>query len=170
MAGSFIADSTHTFKGLAANAQYILLYGIVIGDNATVKNRGSTGDVGYMDEDGYIFITGRKKSVIVLENGKNVFPEEVEEYLANIPCIAESVVVGRKKDDSDTIVLTAIVYPAYSEFPAGTDSATISSTIKDEIAKMNRTIVSYKQIRAIEIRSTEFEKTTSKKIKRHLVS
>ena len=129
-----------------------------------------TGDVGYMDEDGYIFITGRKKSVIVLENGKNVFPEEVEEYLANIPCIAESVVVGRKKDDSDTIVLTAIVYPAYSEFPAGTDSATISSTIKDEIAKMNRTIVSYKQIRAIEIRSTEFEKTTSKKIKRHLVS
>lgn len=129
-----------------------------------------TGDVGYMDDDGYIFITGRKKSVIVLENGKNVFPEEIEEYLANIPTIAEAVVVGRKKDDSDTIVLTAIIFPAYSEFPAGTDSATITAAIKEEIAKMNRTIVGYKQIRAIEIRSTEFEKTTSKKIKRHLVS
>ena len=128
-----------------------------------------TGDVGYMDEDGYIFITGRKKSVIVLENGKNVFPEEIEEYLANIPKIAEAVVVGRKKEDSDTIVLTAIIYPSYSEFPEGTNNETISAEIKDEIAKMNRTIVGYKQIRAIELRSTEFEKTTSRKIKRHLV-
>lgn len=56
-----------------------------------------TGDIGYMDGDGYIYITGRKKSVIVLNNGKNVFPEEIEEYLGNIDSIAESVVVGRKK-------------------------------------------------------------------------
>ncbi|MBQ1956452.1 MAG: AMP-binding protein, partial [Clostridia bacterium] len=72
-----------------------------------------TGDIGYLDNDGYIFITGRKKSVIVLENGKNVFPEEIEEYLADVESIAESVVVGRKSESGLEIILTAIVYPNF---------------------------------------------------------
>jgi (E)-4-hydroxy-3-methyl-but-2-enyl pyrophosphate reductase len=84
-----------------------------------------------MDEDGYIFITGRKKSVIVLENGKNVFPEEIEEYLATVPCIAESVVVGRKKQDSDAVILTAIVFPNFSEFPEGTSVEEIQAYEKE---------------------------------------
>ncbi len=128
-----------------------------------------TGDAGYMDEDGYIFITGRKKSVIVLENGKNVFPEEIEEYLATIPCIAESVVVGRKKPDSDTVVLTAVIYPNFSEFPEGTSVEEITKEVKDRVNVLNHTLVGYKQIRAVEIRTVEFEKTTSRKIRRHLV-
>ena len=128
-----------------------------------------TGDAGYMDEDGYIFITGRKKSVIVLENGKNVFPEEVEEYLATIPCIAESVVVGRKKPNSDTVVLTAVVFPNFSEFPEGTSIEEITKEVKDRINTLNHSLVGYKQIRADEIRTVEFEKTTTKKIKRQLV-
>ncbi len=128
-----------------------------------------TGDAGYMDEDGYIFITGRIKSVIVLENGKNVFPEEIEEYLASLNSIAESVVVGRKKEGSDSVILTAIVYPNFSEFPEGADISEITEKIKNDINALNKTLVGYKQIRAVEIRKTEFDKTTSRKIRRHLV-
>ena len=128
-----------------------------------------TGDAGYIDEDGYIFITGRIKSVIVLENGKNVFPEEIEEYLSTISAIAESVVVGRKKEDSDSVILTAVVYPNFSEFPENAEASEIMNKIKDEINALNKTLVGYKQIRAVEIRKTEFEKTTSRKIRRHLV-
>ena len=128
-----------------------------------------TGDVGYMDNDGYIFITGRKKFVIVLENGKNVFPEEIEEYIANQCSVAESVVVGRKEPGSDTVVLTAIVFPRLDAFKDPSDHETIEETIRKEFAKMNRKLVSYKQVRNIEFRYTEFEKTTSRKIKRHLV-
>ena len=128
-----------------------------------------TGDIGYMDQDGYIFITGRKKFVIVLENGKNVFPEEIEEYIANQCSVAESVVVGRKEPESDNIVLTAIVYPRMDAFKDPSDHAAIEETVRKEIARMNRKLVSYKQVRNVEFRYTEFEKTTSRKIKRHLV-
>lgn len=128
-----------------------------------------TGDIGYMDEDGYIYITGRMKSVIVLENGKNVFPEEIEEYLANIPEIAESVVVGRKADKFDSVILTAVVYPNKEMFPEDTDLETIYKTIYKKIQEQNTRVASFKKIAALELRDTEFEKTTSKKIKRHLV-
>ena len=73
-----------------------------------------TGDVGYKDKDGYIHITGRMKSVIVLDNGKNVFPEEIEEYLEKIELIAESVVVGRVEDD--TTKLVAVIFPNYEKY------------------------------------------------------
>ena len=126
-----------------------------------------TGDLGYMDDEGYIYITGRKKSVIVLENGKNVFPEEIEEYLASIDKINECVVVGRK-NGRDT-VLTAVVFPNAERFPAGTTNAEMLDSIKADINKLNRRLVGYKQIRNVELRTTEFEKTTTKKVKRHLV-
>lgn len=126
-----------------------------------------TGDIGYMDKDGYIYITGRKKSVIVLENGKNVFPEEIEEYLSNIETIAETVVVGRK--DGENVVLTAIVYPAFDKFEKGTDINDIADSIKASVNQMNKKLPSFKQVRNIELRQTEFEKTTSRKIKRFLV-
>ena len=128
-----------------------------------------TGDIGYMDEDGYIFITGRKKFVIVLENGKNVFPEEIEEYILNQCSVAEAVVVGRKDADSDGIVLTALVYPRLDAFADASDHETIEKTIRAEFARMNKKLVTYKQVRNIEFRYEEFEKTTSKKIKRHLI-
>jgi long-chain acyl-CoA synthetase len=128
-----------------------------------------TGDIGYMDSDKYIYITGRIKFVIVLENGKNVFPEEIEEYLDVIETISECCVVGRKNPDSDEIILTAVVYPDYTKFPQNADEQLVKDTIRKEINATNKKLPTFKQIKAVEIRRTEFEKTTTKKIKRQLV-
>ena len=126
-----------------------------------------TGDFGYLDEDNYCHITGRLKSVIVLENGKNVFPEEIEEYLGGIEMIAECVVVGRQVDTE--VNLVAVVYPDASKFPAGTSAEDMEKAIHDAVNALNKTLPTYKHITGIELRDTEFEKTTSRKIKRHLV-
>ena len=128
-----------------------------------------TGDIGYMDEDGYIFITGRLKSVIVLENGKNVFPEEIEEYLEKFDEIEEVVVVGRKAEDGETVKLTAIVYPKTALYGETIDTERAYKEIHAKILNLNRTLPSFKQIKTLEIREIPFEKTTSRKIKRHLV-
>ncbi len=126
-----------------------------------------TGDVGYLDADNYCFITGRLKSVIVLENGKNVFPEEIEEYLGDIETIAECVVVGRQAGSE--VNLVAIVYPDATKFAEGTTSDAMLASIRTSINALNKTLPTYKHIQNVELRETEFEKTTSRKIKRHLV-
>lgn len=125
-----------------------------------------TGDIGYMDEDGYIYITGRKKNVIILSNGKNIFPEEIEEYLGRVEIIAESVIVGRPLPDGDEAVITALVFPDY-ELLKGLSDEEVYNKISEEIDTINRELPQYKQVRQIIIRKTEFEKTTSRKIKRH---
>ena len=125
-----------------------------------------TGDVGYKDKDGYIHITGRMKSVIVLDNGKNVFPEEIEEYLEGIDLIAESVVVGRQEEDG--IKLVAVIFPNYEKYSEMSEEE-LASAIQKEITALNKKLPSFKQIHKLDFRKTEFEKTTSKKIKRHLV-
>lgn len=127
-----------------------------------------TGDIGTMDEDGYITITGRLKSVIVLENGKNVFPEEIEEHLGTVEEISECVVVGRKDARTGNIILTALIHPDYSMFK-GKEPAEIRTFFKEKIEEINRSLVSYKRVQKIEIVEEPFEKTTSRKIKRHLV-
>ena len=126
-----------------------------------------TGDIGYMDDDGYFYVTGRLKSVIVLENGKNIFPEEIEEYLGNIDIIAESVVVGRQS--GTTVNLVAVIYPDMTKFPDDATPNEIYAAVEKAIHQMNKKLPTHKQIKAIEVRDREFEKTTSKKIKRHLV-
>lgn len=127
-----------------------------------------TGDVGYLDKDGYLYITGRMKSVIVLDNGKNVFPEEIEEYLERIDTIAESVIVGRTEEDTGETKLAAIIFPAYEKYPDLSENA-MRSEIQKSIAALNKKLPSFKQIHKLEFRKTEFEKTSSRKIKRHLV-
>lgn len=127
-----------------------------------------TGDYGYVDENNYIYITGRKKNIIVLQDGKNVFPEEIEEYIGMIPHVAESIVVGRPKDND--LAITALIYPNFEY----TDSIGLKSkeevyeAIREEINAMNRKIVGYKRVVAVEFVDVEFEKTPSKKIKRFL--
>ncbi len=127
-----------------------------------------TGDMGYMDKDKYVYITGRLKTVIVLDNGKNIFPEEIEEYLGNIEEIAEAVVVGRTNEEG-SMVLVAIVYPDSTKFAEGTSKEEIQSALEKLIDALNKTLPTYKHIHSVELRDTEFEKTTSRKIKRHLV-
>ena len=130
-----------------------------------------TGDMGRKDKDGFIFISGRKKNVIVLSNGKNVFPEEIEEYLYKIDLVSECVVIGRKGED-DNVVVTALIYPDFTkadEMGLGNDLNEIGAVIKEKIAELNRTLPSFKQIRGMEMRRTEFEKNTSKKIVRYKI-
>lgn len=128
-----------------------------------------TGDIGYKDKDDYYYITGRSKFVIVLENGKNVFPEEIEDYLDGIEEIAEAVVLGRKEEDSDEVKLVAVVYPNAEKFSENDTNETKQAIIEEKIKDLNRTLPSFKQIKKVELRDVEFEKTTSRKIKRHLV-
>ncbi len=127
-----------------------------------------TGDIGFIDEKGAIHITGRKKNVIILSNGKNVFPEEVEEHMADCDTISEIVVIGRENDNNE-VVITAIVYPNYEVVGENTPQDEILELVKAQIFEVNRKLPSFKQVREVEIRSTEFEKNTSRKIKRFLI-
>ncbi len=127
-----------------------------------------TGDIGYMDDEGYIFITGRKKNVIILSNGKNVFPEELEEYLSAVPCILESVVLTRANDAGEKTI-TAVVVPN-EELLSGKTKEEVYAEIKSAVNEINRKLPSFKQIRRIEVRYEKFERTTSKKIQRFKVN
>ena len=127
-----------------------------------------TGDYGYVDKNNYLYITGRKKNIIVLQDGKNVFPEEIEEYLGAIPHVNECVVVGRQKDND--LCITALIYPDF-EYTGSIGLKTneeVYNAIRDQINAMNRKLVGYKRVMAVEFINNEFEKTPSKKIKRFL--
>ncbi len=124
-----------------------------------------TGDIGKIDKDGFIYITGRKKNLIVLKNGKNIYPEEIEEQLMDIPYIAEVVVSAAKISDSDDKALGVEIYPNY-ELAANQGITDVEAEIKKHISEFNKKQPPYKVIKQIVIRKTEFEKTTSKKIKR----
>ncbi len=124
-----------------------------------------TGDIGYMDKDNYVYITGRKKNVIIASNGKNVFPEELEEYLGVSSLIAECAVIGRKDENGD-VLITALIYPDYEKFE-GKTAEEIKAAIDAEVEEVNKKLPTFKHIGLCEIRETEFEKNTSRKILRY---
>lgn len=130
----------------------------------------NSGDIGYLDKDGFLFITGRSKNVIVTQNGKNIYPEEIELMLSKIPVIKESMVYGKEEEGNKELTITARVIPNYDEIAElhGKDlnDEQIRKIIWEEIKKVNRSLTSYKAIKNLEIKKDEFEKTTTMKIKR----
>ena len=130
-----------------------------------------TGDMGYQDKDGFIHMTGRKKNVLITKNGKNVYPEEIEEVLNNSNYIAESMVYSKEKGDDIKIVADIIVNQEFIDAKFKDEPKTkeeIKELIWQEVKRINQTLVSYKHITEINIREKEFEKTTTLKIKRYL--
>ena len=131
-----------------------------------------TGDLGKIDKDGYLYITGRCKSVIVTKNGKNIYPEEVEYYLNDNPLISESLVLGIQKEGDDETYINAQIYPhieAITEYLTGSvpTKEEIWKVISDVVSSVNKKLPNYKHIKSFGIRDKEFEKTTTQKVKRY---
>ena len=125
-----------------------------------------TGDLARIDEDGYIFICGRKKSVIVLKNGKNIFPEEMETLINKEDGVEESFIFGKpiSKDPNDIKIFVKIVYNKES-FEGKTENE-INEYFNEKIKSINKTMPHYKAIRGIIISDKPLIKTTTNKIKR----
>ena len=138
-----------------------------------LDNKGwlNTGDLGYVDKKGFLFLCGRKKSVIVLKNGKNVFPEELETVINRIDGIKESFVYGKpeENDEIDLKICAKIVYDKENmkEIYGIENEKEISDIIWSKIKEINKTMPSYKYIKEITITEEELIKTTTQKIKRH---
>lgn len=136
-----------------------------------------SGDIGYMDENNNIFITGRSKNVIVTQNGKNIYPEEIEKMLGEIPEIKDVMVYGKnpegdqtKKKDSKELIVTAKVVPNYEkikELHGDINEEEIYNIIWEQIKENNKKLTSYKAVKQLEIKKEDFEKTSTMKIKRY---
>ena len=128
----------------------------------------NTGDLAKIDKDGFIFITGRKKFVIVLKNGKNVYPEELEILINKIAGVSESFVYGKEEEDGNYKVSAKIVYDKdiMKDIYGLEDKEEIKGKLWQEIKRINRTMPTYKYIKEITVTDEELIKTTTKKIKR----
>ena len=122
-----------------------------------------TGDMGYMDKDGYVYITGRKKNVIVLNNGKNVFPEELEQLVDALPGVNESLVYLKTEGEKEQLC-AKVVYDK-DEFESDEQAY---QAIEPLMKNVNEKLVDYKQIRSFHVTATALEKTTTAKVKRNV--
>jgi len=135
-----------------------------------------TGDLGFIDADGFLHISGRKKNVIISKSGKNVFPEEIEDVLNRSPFIMESMVYGAENEKEGEIIGAQIVVDAeaFIEFSetkgVQITPELIHDVIAGEIKRVNRELPAYKQIKKFDVRDQEFPKTTTQKIKRYSVN
>lgn len=136
--------------------------------NAVIKNSWfHTGDLGFIDKDGYIFITGRQKNVIVLKNGKNIYPEEIELLINNLPYVSESMVFGMPKDD-DLVVSVKIVYNKdyiNQKYPNISEQE-LRDIIWKDVKNINSNLTNYKHIKNLIITDEPMIKTTTQKVKR----
>ena len=130
-----------------------------------------SGDVGYLDSDGFLYITGRTKNVIVTQNGKNIYPEELELLLGKVPEIKECMVYGKEQEGEKELLISVKVIPDYEKIEElhGKDLSKeqIRDIIWEQIKEINKKSPSYKAIKNLEIKEDEFIKTTTMKIKRY---
>ena len=161
--GEIVARGPNIMKGYYNNRE-------ATNETLTADGWLLTGDIGYFDDEGYLYITGRKKFVIVTRGGKNVFPEEIEEKLTKSIYIEEALVFSPNDID-----IQAVIYPNMNEVNEKFESIGEQITpdkiwefIKLEVRKTNSDLQSYKKVRQFAIRVEEFPKTTTRKIKRHL--
>ena len=131
-----------------------------------------TGDLGYKDKDGFVYISGRSKNVIVTKNGKNIYPEELETKIQRLPFVNETMVSGEADTRSDDLIVTAQIFPDYKELEkAGyTDEESIYKLLWEEVKGLNESLASYKKVRALVVRKEDFERTSTNKVKRNAVA
>lgn len=134
-----------------------------------------TGDLGYMDDEGYIYITGRKKSLIVTQTGKNIQPEEIEEKLIKSEWVKEVLIIPRIDQETKKEQICALIFPDYERLEQHSQEKGIEMSeldveniYKEVVRDVNEGLPIYKKVTTIEIRDEEFPKTSTQKIKRHL--
>lgn len=134
-----------------------------------------TGDQGYVDEDNYIFIKGRKKNIIINREGKNIYPEEIEIVLNDSPFIQESLVLGYREQETPGEKVGVIIVPDLEYFEEWGSKHSLTLTdeviekkVQEEVEKLSQVMASYNRPRKIKIRTEPFDKTPTQKIKRSL--
>ncbi len=132
-----------------------------------------TGDLAYLDEKGCIHITGRSKNVIVLKNGKNVYPEEIETIIAELPYVKENIVFGEVRregaDDKDEVLVAKIVYDEdiMKDVYNAVTGEQIRETVEKDIDRINSNMPKYKHVHRLILQTEEMSKTTTGKVKRY---
>lgn len=123
-----------------------------------------TGDIGYIDRDGYLFVTGRKKTVIVLDNGRNVAPEEVEEYLLSLPEVGDALVYA-KKNEADVLRLYALLLPT-DDVSFGKSDEEVLALLREKVFELNQRLPTFKQITDISLASAPLPRNSAGKLLR----
>ena len=127
-----------------------------------------TGDLGFTDKEGWLYLTGRHKNVIVTKSGKNIYPEEIEEVLNAVPCISECMVYGSLRGNEDVVAVQVLpdTDPIKEALGHEPDEDEIYKYVKNAVNEANMTMTSYKRVKEVVIRQEDFVRTTTKKIKR----
>lgn len=128
-----------------------------------------TGDFGYFDEDKFLYVTGRKKDIIVLKNGKNVYPQEIEFLINKIPYVVESLVYQREQSNTDTMLCAKIVYDKdlIKQSLGEKTEDEYKEEIWNEVKEINKSLPIFKHIKNITITTELLAKTTTQKVKRY---
>jgi len=157
-------DPQHTVGEILVRGEHVMLgyYKNEEATNAAIDKNGwlHTGDLGVMDSEGRLFIKGRSKAMILSSNGQNVYPEEIEDKLNNLPAVVESVVVGRKGK------IVALVFPDTEYLKK--NNLSVEQQMADNLIALNKKLPQYEQVAKIELVDKEFEKTPKRSIRRFL--